>query len=89
LATNTVPAQVAWLDAGAFRDISSIPAAGVIRSTGNGQLDPLSYTRDLLAAAERHGVADFPRTAVHKVLRLRNRFMLLTIRGHITVRYVA
>jgi glycine/D-amino acid oxidase-like deaminating enzyme len=80
--------DVAWLDASAFRDIASIPAAGVIRSTGNGQLDPLSFTRDLLAAAERQGLAAFPRTAVHKVLRLRNRFVVLTSRGHITARYV-
>jgi glycine/D-amino acid oxidase-like deaminating enzyme len=80
--------DVSWLDGNAFRDISPIPAAGVIRSTGNGQIDPLSYTRDLLTSAERQGLAAFPRTAVHKVLRLRNRFVLPTSRGHITARYV-
>jgi len=59
--------NVEFLDRRELADISSIRAAGAIRSAGDAQIDPLCFTQKLLRAAAAAGARVYERTSIDEV----------------------
>lgn len=55
---------VHWLSGPILHDLTSIPTPAAIHSTGNAQINPLAFTRKVLARAQHYGLRIFGDTEV-------------------------
>jgi glycine/D-amino acid oxidase-like deaminating enzyme len=69
-----------------LRERTSIASPAAIYSTGDGQIDPLRFTRCLLEQARENGLRLFSKTCVRQIHRLPARFVLSSEAGQINAR---
>lgn len=75
--------DVDWLTREDLAAVSSVQAAGAIRSRGDAQINPYRFTRQLIEAARRHGLRAFGNTSVKEVNELPHGVEVQTTSGMI------
>ena len=88
-ARSAIGINAAWLDADELRRRHGCLRPGAIVSALSASFDPVRFTRGLLSACERHGVAVFARTAVTRMEEQGDGMRLQTANGHaVTAKHV-
>jgi glycine/D-amino acid oxidase-like deaminating enzyme len=80
--------EVQFWNAERIRAQTSINAPAAIYSAGDGQIDPLRFTRALLEKSQVEGLRIFSKTCVRQTDRLPARFVLTCERGQINARSI-
>jgi glycine/D-amino acid oxidase-like deaminating enzyme len=80
--------NVLLLTADALAEVSSLRAPAAIRSLGNGQINPLGFTRGLLDRARTKGLRAYSRCHVNDIVPSDEGVVLTTDRAKITARRV-
>jgi glycine/D-amino acid oxidase-like deaminating enzyme len=80
--------DVEFLDRKQLAEVSSIRAAGAIRSRGDAQIDPLCFTQELVGAAVAVGARAHERTSIDQVDVTAEGVLARTNRGTIQARQI-
>ena len=80
--------DVEYLSRGALADVSSIQAPGAIRSRGDAQIDPFSFTRELISGALRLGLMAHSNTTVTGIEELKDCVIVNTNGGRIQAKAI-
>lgn len=80
--------DVRYLEREVLADISSIPAAGALQSSGDAQLDPFRFTCALLDAASGRGLTVHEHTCVTAIDHIPGGLRLTAGEGHISAAHV-
>ena len=80
--------DVEYLTGAALADVSSIQAPGAIRSRGDAQIDPFSFTRELISDASRLGLMAHSNTTVTGIEELKDCVIVNTNGGRIQAKAI-
>ena len=80
--------DVEYLPRAALADVSSIQAPGAIRSRGDAQIDPFSFTRELISGASRLGLMAHSNTTVTGIEELKDCVIVNTNGGRIQAKAI-